>query len=79
MPAAESEHADEDQSYEWVQTAQAYGDMSVEFVEALVRNAHETSVFRIIPIRERRRVIARIKELGRADAYNARAPHYFQI
>jgi hypothetical protein len=53
--------------------------MSAEFVEALVRNAHEKSVFRILPISERRRVIARIRELGRAEAYNARAPPYFRI
>ena len=79
MSAQEAEHADEEQSYEWVQSARAYGEWSDEYVEALVRNAHEKAVNRIMPISERRKVIQLLSEHGRIDAYNANAPPHFKL
>ena len=79
MNAHESEHADEHQSYEWVLMDRAYGPWSKEYVDALVRNAHEKAVYRIEPVAARNQVIELIRQHNRADDYNARAPPRFKI
>ena len=79
MSAQESVHADEHQCYEWVLMARAYGSWSLEYVKALVRNAHEKAVHRIEPATARNQVIRIIMERGYAEEYNARAPPRFKI
>ena len=81
MTAEEVEHADEDQSYEWVLTSKAYGEWCQEYAEALVRNAHEKAIHRIEPQAERNKVIRWMEEEypALAAAYNMRAPKGFKI
>ena len=77
LPDEEVQHADEDQSYEWVQAAHSHGAWSREFAEALVRNAQHRSVYRIQPDSEQRKVIQWLKthHSDLVEQYNDIARH----
>ena len=60
-------------------SARAYGDFSLEYVEALVRNAHEKAVHRILPIEAQTKVSELIEKHGLIDKYNQGAPKGFKI
>jgi len=62
-----------------VLASRAYGDFSQEYVDALVRNAHERAVYRIEPISARSVVIQHIKAIHLDGKYNERAPARFKI
>jgi len=81
LATKDAEHADENQSYEWVLAERAYGAWSREYFEALVRNVDQMSVHRIEPLAARNEVIAFMK--GQFPTlvreYNERAPKGFKI